>query len=264
MRIASWNVNSIRARNEHLREWLRRANPDVVCLQETKVEDDKFPTEALGEAGYSVVFSGQKTYNGVAIAARYGLAIEDVKKNLDGDDVDGQKRVIAATCEGVRIVNVYVPNGQAVGTKPFLLKLAWFERLERELASHYKPESPLVLCGDFNVAPETIDVHEPKKWEGQVLFHPDERAALRRLLAWGLVDSFRARRPDEKGAYSWWDYRMGAYRKNNGLRIDLMLVTPPLLARCKDAWIDRSPRELERPSDHAPVLIDVDESQGAR
>jgi exodeoxyribonuclease-3 len=257
VRIATWNVNSIRARLEHLSGWLARANPDVVCLQETKVEDEKFPVQELGDAGYAVHYFGQKTYNGVAIATRFGLSVEDVKKNLDGDDADAPRRLIAATVEGVRIVNVYVPNGQAVGTKPFEYKLAWFERLALELTTHYTSETPLLLCGDFNVAPEPIDVHNPKKWEGQVLFHPDERAAVRRLLDWGLCDAFRAKRPEEQG-YSWWDYRMGAYRKNQGLRIDLVLVTRPLLARCKDAWIDRSPRELERPSDHTPVLVDID------
>jgi exodeoxyribonuclease-3 len=261
MRIASWNVNSVRARIEHLREWLSRASPDVVCMQETKVEDDKFPTEALGDAGYRVVTFGQKTYNGVAIAARFGLSIDDVKKNLDGDDDESPRRLLAATVEGVRILNVYVPNGQAVGTKPFQYKLAWFERLRLELETHYSPEQELVICGDFNVAPELIDVHEPKKWEGQVLFHPDERAALSRLREWGLVDSFRAKRPEER-TYSWWDYRMGAYRKNQGLRIDLALVTRSLLARTKDAWVDKSPREMERPSDHAPVLIELSQSQG--
>jgi len=262
MRFATWNVNSVKARLPRLLDWLAGTAPDVVCLQETKVEDDKFPREALGDAGYSVEFFGQKTYNGVAIAARYGLAIEDVKKNLDGDEDDAMRRVIAATVEGVRIINVYVPNGQAVGTKPFAYKLAWFDRLALELEARYSPEVPLVVCGDFNVAPEPIDVHDPKKWEGQVLFSAEERAALKRLLTWGLVDSFRVHNPDAKGAFSWWDYRMGGYRKNHGLRIDLALVTPPLLARCKDAWIDRRPRELERPSDHAPVLIDIDESQG--
>jgi exodeoxyribonuclease III len=257
MRIASWNVNSVRARLEHLTEWLRRANPDVVCMQETKVEDDKFPVEALGDAGYAVVCSGQKTYNGVAIAARFGLAIEDVKKDLDGDDGDTARRLISATIEGIRIINVYVPNGQAVGTKPFAYKLVWFDRLKLELAARYTPNQPLLVCGDFNVAPETIDVKEPKKWEGQVLCHPDERASLRKLLDWGLLDAQRARHPDEQ-IYSWWDYRMGAFKKNNGLRIDLILVTPPLLARTKDVWVDKSTRELEKPSDHAPVLIDID------
>jgi exodeoxyribonuclease III len=257
MRIASWNVNSIRARLEHLTEWLRRANPDVVCMQETKVEDDKFPVEALGDAGYSVVYAGQKSYNGVAIAARFGLPIEDVKKDLDGDAEDTARRLIAATIEGVRIVNVYVPNGQVVGTKPFLYKLMWLERLKLELASRHSPNDQLLVCGDFNVAPATIDVKEPKKWEGQVLCHPDERAALGRLKDWGLLDAFRERHPDDQ-IYSWWDYRMGAFKKNNGLRIDLILVTPPLLGRAREVWVDKSTRELDKPSDHAPVLIDID------
>lgn len=257
MRIASWNVNSIRARLEHLTDWLRRASPDVVCMQETKVEDEKFPIEALGDAGYAVVHAGQKSYNGVAIAARFGLTIDDVKKGLDGDDGDIAARLIAATVEGVRIVNVYVPNGQAVGTKPFAYKLMWLDRLKLELAARYSPDNQLLVCGDFNVAPGDIDVHAPKKWEGQVLCHPDERAALRRLIDWGLVDALRERRPDEH-VYSWWDYRMGAFKKNHGLRIDLVLVTPPLLARTKDVWVDKSTRELERPSDHAPVMIDIE------
>jgi len=261
MRIATWNVNSIRARLPHLHDWLRRARPDVACLQETKVEDDKFPTEALGDAGYRVVFSGQKSYNGVAIAARFGLSIDDVKKNLVDDDDASPKRLIAATIEGIRVVNVYCPNGQAVGTKPFVFKLEWFGRLLRDLRAHENPQNPLCLCGDFNVAPTTADVAEPKKWEGQVLCHPDERAALQRLFDWGLVDAQRALFPDER-AYSWWDYRAGAYPKNHGLRIDLALVTQPLLSRVKDVWVDRSPRELERPSDHAPVIVDIDESQG--
>lgn len=262
MRIASWNVNSIRARLEHLREWLRRANPDVVCMQETKVEDDKFPTEILGDAGYRVVFSGQKTYNGVAIAARFGLSLDDVKKNLDDDESDAPKRLIAATIEGVRVINVYCPNGQAVGTKPFLYKLDWFDRLLRDLKAHESPDAPLCLCGDFNIAPADVDVHDPKKWQGQVLCHPDERARLARLLDWGLVDAQREKHPTDR-VYSWWDYRAGAYPKNHGLRIDLALVTRSLLARTQEVWVDRSTRELERPSDHAPVMIDIDESQGA-
>lgn len=258
MRIASWNVNSIRPRLEHLTGWLVRAAPDVICLQETKVEDDKFPESALSEAGYRTVFFGQKTYNGVAIAARFGLSIDDVKKNLDGDDASAPRRLLAATVEGVRIINVYVPNGQAVGTEAFAYKLAWLERLRGELAARHSPEEALLICGDFNVAPEAIDVHDPKRWDGHVLFHPAERAALKQLCDWGLVDSFRLHHPEPK-MFSWWDYRMGAYKRNHGLRIDLALLTRPLADRCKDAWIDKAPRELERPSDHAPIVVDVAE-----
>jgi exodeoxyribonuclease III len=256
MRIASWNVNSVRSRLEQLTGWLVRAAPDVVCLQETKVEDGNFPEAALSEAGYRTVFSGQKSYNGVAIAARFGLAIDDVKKDLDGDDADVARRMLAATVEGVRIINVYVPNGQAVGAPAFAYKLAWMRRLRSELDARYTPEQELLVCGDFNVAPEAIDVAEPKKWEGHVLFHPDERAALRHVMEWGLVDAFRACHPD-KAAYSWWDYRTGAFLKNKGLRIDLALVTRPLAARCTDVWIDTRPRELQRPSDHAPVVVEL-------
>jgi exodeoxyribonuclease-3 len=256
MRVASWNVNSIRSRLDQLTGWLVRAAPDVVCLQETKVEDGSFPEAALSEAGYRAVYCGQKTYNGVAIAARFGLSIDDVKKGLDGDEQDEARRMIAATVEGVRIINVYVPNGQSVEAPAFAYKLAWLKRLLDELCARYQPAQELLICGDFNVAPEAIDVAEPKKWEGQVLFHPDERAALRRLLDWGLVDSFRACHPD-KAAYSWWDYRTGAFRRNKGLRIDLALVTKSLASRCKDVWIDTRPRELQKPSDHAPVIVEL-------
>jgi exodeoxyribonuclease-3 len=258
MRVATWNVNSIRPRLEHLATFLRKESPDVVCLQETKVEDSKFPEEALGDAGYRAVFFGQKTYNGVAIAARFGLSIEDVKKNLDEDAEDAPRRLLACTIDGVRIVDVYVPNGQAVGTPAFAYKLAWLERLRRELEARHAPGDRVLVCGDFNIAPEPIDVHDPKRWEGQVLFHPDERAALRRLREWGLVDVFREKHPDEAGTFTWWDYRMGAFRRNMGLRLDQVLVTRPLAERCSKAWIDRAPRELERPSDHTPVLVDLD------
>lgn len=241
---------------EQLTAWLARAAPDVFCLQETKVEDPLFPEKALEEVGYKTVYFGQKTYNGVAIGARFGLPIEDVKRGLDSDEPDAQRRVIAATIEGVRIINVYVPNGQAVGSPAFAFKLGWFERLRQELGAHYSPDQELLICGDFNVAPEPVDVHDPKKWEGQILFHPDERAALKRLLEWGLVDSFRTHHT-EGGLYSWWDYRMGAFPKNRGLRIDLALLTPKLATRCKDVEIDKRPRQLEKPSDHAPVIVDI-------
>jgi exodeoxyribonuclease-3 len=258
MKIATWNVNSIRQRLDHLAGWLARAAPDVVCVQETKVEDDRFPADAIAEAGYKSVFFGQKTYNGVAILARHGLAIEDVKKNLDSDEADAQRRLIAATIEGVRIINVYVPNGQAVGTPAFAFKLEWLGRLRDEIAERHSPADSVLLCGDFNVAPEPIDVHDPKRWEGNVLFHPDERAALKRILDWGFVDGFRKHHTEPK-MFSWWDYRMGAYKRNWGLRIDLALLTAPLAARTRDVWIDKYPRELERPSDHAPVVVELND-----
>ncbi len=258
MRIASWNVNSVRSRLDQLTAWLARSAPDVLCMQETKVEDDVFPHEALAEVGYRAVVFGQKSYNEVAIAAKFGLAIEDVKRNLDDDPADAQRRLIAATIEGVRVVDVYVPNGQAVGTPAFAYKLEWLERLRRELAAGYTPDQQILVCGDFNVAPEPIDVYDPKKWAGSVLFTDEERAALKRLFDWGLRDAFRDLHPDEAGLYSWWDYRMGAFRKNRGLRIDLALVTPPLGARCRSVTIDKRPRELERPSDHAPVVVEIE------
>ena len=257
MRIASWNVNSIRSRMDQLTAWLARSAPDVLCMQETKVEDDIFPHAQLAEVGYRTVTLGQKTYNGVAIAAKLGLAIEDVKRNLDDDPPDAPRRLIAATIEGVRIVDVYVPNGQAVGTPAFAYKLAWLDRLHRDLAAHATPDQEILVCGDFNVAPEPIDVYDPKKWEGSILFTHEERAALKKLLSWGLVDVFRDLHPAEAGLYSWWDYRMSAFRKNRGLRIDLALCTPALAARCKAATIDKRPRELERPSDHAPVIVEI-------
>lgn len=257
MKIASWNVNSVRSRLDQLTAWLARAAPDVICMQETKVEDALFPHEALGEVGYRAVIHGQKTYNGVAIAAKFGLAIEDVKRGLDGDAEDAHKRFIAATIEGVRVACVYVPNGQSVGSPAFAYKLEWLSRLHDELAAHCSPASEVLVLGDFNVAPETIDVHDPKKWEGQLLCHPDERAALRKVMDWGLVDAFRAKHPDAAGVYSWWDYRMGAFKRNRGLRIDLALCSRPLFERCTEVTIDKRPRELERPSDHAPVIFEL-------
>lgn len=255
MRIASWNVNSIRPRMEHLTSWLVRARPDVVCLQETKVEDDKFPAEEIGDAGYRAAFFGQRTYNGVAILTRFGLAIDDVKKNLTGDPDDAHRRAIAGTIDGVRVVNVYVPNGQEIAAPAYQYKLEWMTRLKAELAPF--AGEPLIVCGDFNVAPEAIDVHNPKKWDKTVLFHDDIRAKLKDLMSLGLVDAFREKHPEAK-EFSWWDYRMGAYKRNWGLRIDLALVTPKLMSRVTDVRIDRGPRELDRPSDHTPVIVDVE------
>jgi exodeoxyribonuclease-3 len=259
MRVATWNVNSIRPRLEHLATFLRSATPDVVCLQETKVEDAKFPEEAIGDMGYRATFFGQKTYNGVAILARYGLAVDDVQRNLEDDPEDAPRRLLACTVDGVRIVDVYVPNGQAVGTTAFAYKLAWLGRLERELARKFTPADRVLVCGDFNVAPDPIDVHDPSKWEGQVLFSTQEREAIASLRgSLGFVDAWRERHPDEASAFTWWDYRMGAFRRNMGLRIDHVIVTRPLFERCTEALIDKAPRTLERPSDHTPVVVDLD------
>ncbi len=256
MRIASWNVNSIRPRMEQLTSWLVRARPDVVCLQETKVEDDKFPLSEIGDAGYRAAIHGQKTYNGVAILTRFGLSIDDVKKGLDGDGDDAHRRFIAATVEGIRVVNVYVPNGQELTAPAYQYKLEWLSRLRAELACRDCAAEPILVCGDFNVAPDAIDVHNVKKWEQTVLFHESARARLRELMSVGLVDSFRVKHPEAK-EFSWWDYRMGGYKRNWGLRIDLALVTPPLMARVRDVHIDKGPRELDRPSDHTPVVVDI-------
>ena len=255
MRIASWNVNSIRPRMEQLTSWLVRARPDVVCLQETKVEDDKFPAAEIGDAGYRAAFFGQRTYNGVAILTRFGVGVDDVKKNLAGDPDDAHRRAIAATIDGVRVVNVYVPNGQEITAPAFQYKLEWLTRLKAELAPF--ASQPLLVCGDFNVAPAPIDVHNPKKWDKTVLFHDDIRAKMKDLMSLGLHDAFREKHPEAK-EFSWWDYRMGAYKRNWGLRIDLALVTPSLLPRVTDVRIDRTPRELDRPSDHTPVIVDID------
>ena len=257
MLVGSWNVNSLRLRLDHLAGWLRERPLDVVCLQETKVEDAKFPEGALADMGYRTLFFGQKSYNGVAIAVRFGLTAEVPKYNLDGDDGDAPRRLLACTIDGVRIITAYVPNGQAVGTPPFAYKLLWLDRLLAELATHHRPEELVLLCGDFNVAPEPIDVHDPRRWEGQVLFHPEERARLRKIMDWGLVDGFRAFHPEER-VFSWWDYRLNNFKRNWGLRLDHALLTRPLYERTKSVTIDLGPRRLERPSDHAPIVVEFD------
>jgi exodeoxyribonuclease-3 len=258
VRIASWNVNSVRSRLEQLTAWLARSSPDVLCMQETKVEDELFPHAAFAELGYHVVATGQKTYNGVAIAVKRGVAVEDVILELPGNAADEQRRLIAATVAGVRIIDVYVPNGQAIGAEAYAYKLAWLDRLRTYLEAEVVRSPELLVCGDFNIAPEPVDVWDPPRWEGNVLFSPVERAALKRLLGVGLVDVYRRLHEGETGLYSWWDYRMSGFRKNRGLRIDLGLATPSLAARCREATIDKRPRELDKPSDHAPLVLDFE------
>lgn len=255
MKIATWNVNSIRSRMPRLLPFLETRKPDVVCLQETKVEDAGFPDLEVRAAGYEAAILGQRTYNGVAILARGKLA--DVAPGFGDGVEDPQARFLSATVGGVRIATAYVPNGQAPGTDKFAYKLEWLERLHRWLQARCDPGAALVLCGDFNVAPEALDVCDPAAWEGHVLFHPDERAAFARLLSWGLVDLYRERHP-EGGRYSWWDYRQLAFPKNRGLRIDHVLGTRAVAAHCTEAEIDREMRKGKDPSDHAPVWVEIE------
>lgn len=253
MRLATWNVNSLKVRLQHLTGWLGQTSPDVVCLQETKLEDGKFPVAELETAGYRATFAGQKTYNGVAILA--SAPIEDVSSGIPGF-ADEQKRVIAGTVGGVRVVCLYAPNGQAVGSEKYDYKLRWYAALKNWLAGELARHPRIAVLGDLNVAPEDRDVHDPKAWEGQVLVSEPERTAFRGLLELGLKDGFRLFDQPEK-SFSWWDYRMMGFRRNAGLRIDHILLSPELAAGCKACAIDKAPRKLERPSDHAPVTADL-------
>ena len=254
MRVATWNVNSLRVRLPQLKQWLETDPVDIIGLQELKQTDEDFPTAEIASLGLQAAWYGQKTYNGVAILARAPL--EDVVYGIPGFD-DPQRRVIAASAGGVRFINVYVPNGQAVGSDKYAYKLDWLARLTDYVAGELARHPQLTIVGDYNIAPEDRDVHDPAKWEGSVHVSPAEREALRRLMQTGLVDTFRQfeQPPD---AYSWWDYRMGAFRRNHGLRIDLVLASRELASRCIGCHVDRTPRTWERPSDHAPVLATFD------
>jgi exodeoxyribonuclease-3 len=254
MKLATWNVNSLKVRLPHLADWLARSRPEIVCLQETKLEDAKFPREEIAAAGYAAAFSGQRTYNGVAILSAAPLS--EVAAGIPGF-ADEQKRVLAGTLGDLRIVCVYAPNGQAVGSDKYAYKLRWYEALREWLRAELARRPRLAVAGDFNVAPEPRDVHDPKLWEGQVLFSEPERAALRGLTDLGLADSFRLF-PQPEREFTWWDYRMRAFRRNAGLRIDHVLLSPVLAARCRACAIDKAPRGLERPSDHAPVIAEFE------
>lgn len=253
MKLATWNVNSLKVRLPHLLDWLGRHTPDVVCLQELKVEDVNFPRAEIEAAGYQSAISGQKTYNGVAILSR--APPTELQAGIPGFD-DPQKRVVSATVEGTRIVCTYVPNGQSVGSDKYEYKLKWFAAFERWLREELSRHPRLVVLGDFNVAPEDRDVHDPKAWEGQVLCSNPEREAFGKLLGLGLADSFRLFNQPEK-SFTWWDYRMNGFRRNLGLRIDHILLSPELAARCASCAINIEPRRLERPSDHAPVVAEL-------
>ena len=249
MKITTWNVNSLKVRLPHVLDWLA-ANPvDALGIQETKLTDDKFPLEELRAAGINAAYIGQKTYNGVAILSPH--EITDVAYDLPGFD-DPQKRVIAATIQGVRVVNVYVPNGSEVGSEKYAYKLRWLAALRDYLADELSRHPQLAVTGDYNIAPGLEDTHDPDYWEGNILCSDAERAAFSELLALGLTDSFRLFEHPEK-TFSWWDYRKLGFQLNKGLRIDHVLITDALKQRCTSCEVDRAPRKLERPSDHAPV-----------
>ncbi|HUW25092.1 MAG TPA: exodeoxyribonuclease III [Gallionella sp.] len=253
MKLATWNVNSLKVRLAQVLDWLA-ANPvEVLCLQETKQQDNDFPQAALQAAGYHSVFSGQKTYNGVAILSR--TPASNVQKGIP-DFADEQKRVIAASIGDIRVVCVYVPNGQSVDSDKYQYKLSWLAALHDWLKQELIRYPKLVLLGDYNIAPEDRDVHDPIAWQGNVLVSEPERQQFRNLLQLGLHDCFRLFEQAEK-SYSWWDYRRMAFRRNTGLRIDHILISEPLVALCKNCVIDKAPRKLERPSDHTPVVAEL-------
>ncbi len=252
MKVATWNVNSLRVRMPQLLAWLEARKPDLIALQETKVTDVEFPAVDIETAGYHVVYAGQKTYNGVAILAHQPA--QDIVTEIPGYDC-ADRRVLAATYGSLRLIDLYVPNGSEVGSEKYQFKLAWLEAvtawLKQELATH----EHVVVVGDFNIAPEERDVYDVAVWKDSVLFSPPERAALQRIFDLGFADCFRLHN-QEAGQFSWWDYRMAAFRRNLGLRIDHILASPALSALCTTCEIDKQPRKQERPSDHAPVLAE--------
>jgi len=253
-RIATWNVNSLRVRLPHVLQWLDKEKPDVLALQETKTTDENFPIEEIRDVGYEVIYAGQKTYNGVASLSKRKMS-NPIISLPDFDDP--QRRVLCSTIDDIIVLNLYVPNGSEVGSDKYEYKLTWFEHLQSFVESLLSKYNKVILLGDFNIAPEDRDVHEPLKWEGKVLVSEPERDNFRRLLATGLKDSFRLFDQDEN-SYSWWDYRAAAFRRNRGLRIDHILASTTLAEKCFKCYIDKTPRTLERPSDHTPVVAEFD------
>lgn len=252
LKIATWNVNSLRVRLPQVIDWLTREKPDVLALQETKLNDPDFPVAEINEAGYQVVFSGQKTYNGVAIISR--IPLTDVVTDFPGLE-DPQRRVLAATHDDVRILNLYIPNGQSIDSDKYHYKLNWLSHLDLFLQEELKKHKKIVVLGDFNIAPQDIDVHDPKQWEGCILVSEKERAAFQSMLTLGFTDSLRLHTQEEK-IYTWWDYRMNAFKRNMGMRIDHILLTEALSTQCKKTYIDIMPRKHERPSDHTIVVAE--------
>jgi len=255
MIIATWNVNSISVRLPHVLQWLEKYKPNVLCIQETKATDDKFPAQSFGGIGYHCEFFGEKAYNGVAILS--DSKPSRVLKGFAGEPASASKRFIEVAIGPLSVLNVYIPNGSEVGSDKFHYKLKWVETLGDHLNQAHKPAEKLVLCGDFNVAPEERDVHDPRLWQNRILFSQPERDALQHIKEWGFTDTFRLHTQDG-GHYTWWDYRAGAFRRNLGLRIDHVWVSAPLAGRSQTTWIDKEPRGWERPSDHAPVVAEFE------
>lgn len=255
MKIAAWNVNSLKVRLPHVLDWLAANQPDALCLQETKTEDKGFPFAELEAAGYQALHNGQKTYNGVAILTRAGVAVSDVQRDIPDFD-DPQKRILAATVNGVRVVCAYFPNGSEVGSEKYEYKLRWLKALTGWLRDELTRHPQLALLGDYNIAPEDRDVHDPEAWKDKILCSEPERTAFRDLLALGLTDAFRLFDQPEQ-SFSWWDYRAAGFRRNLGMRIDHILLSAPLSQHCASCSVDKAPRKLERPSDHAPVIAEI-------
>jgi exodeoxyribonuclease-3 len=258
MKIATWNVNSIAVRLQHALDWVKTNRPDVLCLQEIKCTDDRFPAAAFQDLGYHVQTFGQPTYNGVATLALQEIG--QVQMGFPEDVPDAQRRLLMTTIAGIKVVNVYIPNGSEVGSEKYVYKLDWLGKLRGYLDAFLSPAEPVVLCGDFNIAPEDRDVHDPILWYGKILCSPPERAALQNIAAWGFKDVFRQHHA-EPGFFSWWDYRGGGFRRNQGLRIDHLWATSALAQTSVSCVIDTSPRKLERPSDHAPVMAEFTYNQ---
>ena len=253
MKIASWNVNSVRVRIEHIKHWLSQHSPDLLCLQETKVEDEQFPLSELEDQNYSCVFEGQKSYNGVAIIYKKGEDCGLIKAPIFPDE---QKRLIGITFLGIDVINVYVPNGNSVGSDKYSYKLSWLEILHDWLERRLEENANLIVVGDFNIAPTDLDVYDPEVWRGKILCSDSERKAFRGLLGLGLVDAFR-KLEGLNQTFTWWDYRLNAFKRDMGMRIDHILVSSDLENKLQKVFIDRVPRGLDRPSDHAPICVEI-------
>ena len=255
--LATWNVNSLKARKEQVLRYLELREPSVICLQETKLKDEAFPSEIFEAKGYQVLHAGGPGRNGVAILTR-DPAEKIVRGFSEVGDPQARERLLGAEIRGIYVISVYVPNGSPVGSDYFLYKLEFIYRLREFLERHFTPETPLAICGDFNVAPEPLDVYDPDLLEGQICFHERERSAIKILAGWGLYDALRWKYPESPGLFSWWDYQFGAFRANRGMRLDHIWVTKPLRECLLDCSIDREPRGWKRPSDHAPVIAYFD------